>query len=414
MTLKISVVFLMLSPFLMVAQQLKVKQGIWRGVLILDKEKNLELPFNFRIERVEEKIYLIIKNATEEITVDEITFKDDSLNFKMPVFDSEFRTKIIGDNMLEGVWINHSRKDKNVLAFKAEAGKISRFDFLPGKPLTFYEGKWECSFSPGTADSSKAIGIFKHDFGSVYVSGTFLTETGDYRYLDGMMFKGKLYLSCFDGAHAFLFTAESADGTAITNGDFYSGAHHHEKWIAKRNEKFKLKDAESITYLKNPDDKINFLFPNLDKKQVSLNDEKFKNKVIIVQIMGSWCPNCMDETKYLAKVYKEYKKKGLEIVSLAYERTDDFNKAKANVTRLKNKFGVEYEILITGLSGKDKASQSLPFLNSVTAFPTTIILDRNHNVKSIYTGFNGPATGKEYENYTAKTESLITQLLLKK
>lgn len=398
----------------LLSQDLKVKQGIWRGVLTLDKEKKVELPFNFKVERVEDKILIIIKNASEEIMVDEITFKDDSLNFKMPVFDSEFRTKITGDNLLEGVWINHSRKDKNVLPFKAEAGKSTRFDFLPGKPLTFYEGKWECVFSPGKPDSSMAIGVFKHEAGSVYVSGTFLTETGDYRYLEGMMFQGKLYLSCFDGAHAFLFIAESGDGNSITKGDFYSGAHHHENWKARRNADFKLKDPENITYLISPNQKIYFTFPNTEKKPVSINDEKFKNKVVIVQIMGSWCPNCMDETKYLSKLYKQYKKKGLEIVALAYERTDDFNKAKGNVTRLKNKFGVEYEILITGLTGKDKASESLPFLNSVTAFPTTIILDRKHNVKSIYTGFNGPATGKEYEKYVAKTESLLTELLLKK
>ena len=134
----------------------------------------------------------------------------------------------------------------------------------------------------------------------------------------------------------------------------------------------------------------------------------------MIQIMGSWCPNCMDETAYLSKVYKQYKNKGLEIVALAYEKTDDFEKNKKNISRLKTKYGVDYEVLVTGLTGKTKASESLSFLNGITAFPTTIILDRKHNVKSIYTGFNGPATGKEFELYKAKTESLLTQLLLKK
>ena len=82
--------------------------------------------------------------------------------------------------------------------------------------------------------------------------------------------------------------------------------------------------------------------------------------------------------------------------------------------RLIKRYGVDYEVLMTGLSGKDRASESLPFLNGIVAFPTTIILDRKHKVKTIYTGFSGPATGKEYENYKSKTESLITELLLKK
>jgi hypothetical protein len=122
----------------------------------------------------------------------------------------------------------------------------------------------------------------------------------------------------------------------------------------------------------------------------------------------------MDETAYLSKLYKQFKGKGLEVVALAYERTDDFEKNKKNISRLRSKYGVEYEMLITGLTGKEKASESLPFLTSISAFPTTIILDRKHQVKSIYTGFNGPATGKEFELYKAKTESLLTELLLKK
>lgn len=389
--------------------QSKINAGMWRGVLTLNKEQNIELPFIFEIV-AKNKDQIVIHNATERIVVDEVTIKGDSLNFKMPVFDSEFRTKLI-NGALEGVWINHSRKDKNILAFKAEYNKTSRFNFPADKPHSFYEGKWECDFSSGTSDSSKAIGIFKHENGSVYVTGTFLTETGDYRYLDGMMSKGKLYLSCFDGSHAFLFTAESSDGNSITKGDFYSGMHHHESWTAKRNDKFELRNPESLTYLKNPNEKINFSFPNLENKTVTLNDKKFENKPVIIQIMGSWCPNCMDETAYLSEVYKKNKAQGLEIIALAYERSPDFEKAKTTVSRVKNRFGVEYEILITGVSGAAKASETLPFLNKVMAFPTTIILDKKHLVRSIYTGFNGPATGKAYDDYKHQTEILINKLI---
>ena len=130
--------------------------------------------------------------------------------------------------------------------------------------------------------------------------------------------------------------------------------------------------------------------------------------------MGTWCPNCMDESAYLSKVYKQYNKKGLEIIALAYERTSDAERAKTNLTRLSKRFNIGYDILLTGLTGKEKASESLPFLNNVMAFPTTIFLDKNHQVKSVYTGFSGPATGKAYEDYTIKTEKLIGELLSKK
>ncbi|MFL5752885.1 MAG: TlpA disulfide reductase family protein [Bacteroidia bacterium] len=399
-----------LIPFILVnlVCNAALKVGVWRGVLLLNEKENIELPFNFDVAVISGKTSITIRNAKEKIKIDEIIFKKDSVNFKMPVFDSEFRTKNYGDSLV-GVWINHARKDKNIIKFKAVFNQSYRFPFMVEKPNPFFNGKWEVTFSPGTADSSKAIGVF--DQRSTYVDGTFLTETGDYRFLSGMKFKDKLYLSCFDGSHAFLFIGKSNYSDSITDGDFYSGAHWHEKWVAVRNDSFKLANPENITQLKKEVESINFSFPNLDNKKVSIKDEKFKGKVVIVQVMGSWCPNCMDETAYLAQLYKQNKSKGLEIIALAYEKTADFEKAKSNVSRLKKRFGAEYEFLITGLTGKEKAAASLPALSNIAAFPTTIYIDKKGKVRKIYTGFSGPATGKEYEKFKESTENFIGDLL---
>ncbi len=409
--MKIFVLVFVLLTSICLAQ---IKQGTWRGTLLLNSEKQIELPFNFEIKYTKQNLLqLVIRNAKEHILIDETTITKDSLNFKMPIFDSEFKTEIIGDSMLVGLWINHARKENKTIAFKAKFGNKNRFDFPTEKPTSFYDGRWEATFSPNRADSSKAVGVFKHLPGSNIIEGTFLTETGDYRFLEGIEHDGKLYLSCFDGSHAFLFIA-SNNSIEITNGDFYSGNSWHENWIAKRNENFELKNPESLTYLKNPNEKISFSFYNTKNEKISLSDAKYNNKVVIIQIMGSWCPNCMDESAYLSKLYKKYNSNGLEIIALAYERTSDAERAKTNLTRLTNKFDIGYDILLTGLTGKDKASESLPFLNNVMAFPTTIFLDRTHHVKSIYTGFSGPATGQAHEYYTIKTENLINNLLHKK
>lgn len=386
----------------------KLKEGTYRAVLILNEKENIELPFNFDVKYKGKKPTIIIKNADERITVDEISIKGDSVNFKMPVFDTEFKTVFVGDN-LEGIWINNYKTTNNKIKFKATFGETNRFALVPGKANPYFEGRWEATFSPDTKDSSKAIGVFHHVEQTDYMTGTFLTETGDYRYLEGMKQGNKLYLSCFDGSHAFLFIAEYKD--EILKGKFYSGASWVESWTAKLNPAFKLKDAEEITFLENKDQKINFSFPNLDKKNTSLNDKKFENKPVIIQIMGSWCPNCMDESAYLAQVYKEYKKDGLEIIALAFEKTGDLEKAKNNLLRLKKKFGMEYEILITQQTGKEKASEVLAALNKITAFPTTIFLNKQHQVVKIHTGFSGPATGAEYEIFKQRTESLIKQLV---
>jgi thiol-disulfide isomerase/thioredoxin len=392
--------------------QNKFKAGIWRGVLTLSEKKNeLILPFNFNVKYEKNNPVIEIINAEEKIRVNEVIVKGDSVLFKMPIFDSEFKTKLKNDT-LYGMWFNHSRKDKNRIPFEAYYNDKNRF-VSGGKDASVdFNGKYEVTFEANTPDEYKAVGVFKQQGNKV--TGTFLTETGDYRYLEGIVQSNIMALSCFDGAHAFLFFARSKSqkGKADSlSGKFFSGLAGSEEWVARRNDTFKLKDPENLTYLKNPQEKINFTFKNLSGEPVSLSDKKYENKPVIIQIMGSWCPNCMDESAYLAELYKKYKGKGLEIIGIAYEKTDNIDKATRNLTRLKDRFGIEYDILITGLTGKAKASESLPFLNKVMAFPTTIIVDKKHMVRSIYTGFNGPATGKLYEEYKQKNEALINKLL---
>jgi thiol-disulfide isomerase/thioredoxin len=390
--------------------QTPLKEGLWKGSLQLND--SIKLPFEFEIKKQSGKYFLEIINAEEKIKVDEVTFTDDSVFIKMPVFDSEFRCKLVGTSNFKGAWINHSRKDKNVIPFEAKnlypdgvyAKGDSIFFSSPNKKSIY-----EATFNANSEDSYKAIGFFREQ-NFYYVTGTFLTETGDYRYLSGTRSGGKFSLSTFDGSHAFLFTGE-VKGDSIINGHFYSGAHSHEPWVAVRNEKFQLRNPDSLTYLKSGYSKFDFNFKNLEGKKVSLSDEKFKNKVIVVQLMGSWCPNCMDETRYLASFYSNYKSKGLEVVALAFERTNDFNKAVSNVKRLKTRFNAEYEFLITEKTGKDQASEVLPMLNAVMAFPTTIYIDKKGIVRKIYTGFYGPATGNNHTKFVEETNRFIEKLL---
>jgi thiol-disulfide isomerase/thioredoxin len=389
-----------------------IKTGYWKGVLTLHEKQSeyglIELPFYFEAKIGEGTLYLEIINAEERIRIDEISFRGDSLFIKMPVFDSEFKCIKIEQGKIQGSWINHSRKDKNVIAFSATfIGK--EIPHNAPTPKSKIEGKWEVDFSPNSEDNSKAIGLFKEEAFNT-IKGTFLTESGDYRYLSGDIKGNNFNLSCFDGSHAFVFNGEIKNDS-IVNGNFYSGVHWHEPWVAKRNNKFELHNPDSLTFLKPGFTKVDFSFKNLEGKQISLSDEKFKNKVVIIQIMGSWCPNCMDETKFLSAFYDEYKPKGLEVIGLAFERTDDFAKAVSNVQRLKTRFDANYEFLITMKTGAQQASEALPMLSKVMAFPTTIYIDKKGIVRKIYTGFYGPATGEAYTKYVAETTHFVEKLL---
>lgn len=400
--------------FFVTAASAQLRVGYWQGALQLND--SIELPFKFEVKH-DLGIYSIdFINAEERISTREITIQGDSLFIKMPVFDSEFMIRMKGDSIMKGKWINHARKDKNVIPFSAQFSSTTGMqidEMMSEAP----KGRWESTFSHGTKDSSRAIAVFTGD--GTFFNGTFLTETGDYRYLSGTSNPDhSFYLSCFDGAHAFLFKGKhkrdpnSKSNDSIVDGHFYSGSHHHEPWVAKRNDKFQLRNPDSLTYLKPGYSKIDFSFKNLEGKTVSLSDEKYKNKVVIVQVMGSWCPNCMDETKFLTGFYNTYQPKGLEVIGLAFERTDDFNKAVQNVTRLKKKFAAGYEFLITMKTGKDQASEALPMLNEILAFPTTIFIDKKGVVRKIHTGFNGPATGDAYTKFVEDTTRFVEKLLL--
>ena len=146
---------------------------------------------------------------------------------------------------------------------------------------------------------------------------------------------------------------------------------------------------------------------------VSLSDERFKNKVVLVQIMGTWCPNCLDESKYYTEFYKQNKDKGLEIVALAFEYAKTNDKAFASIKRLQNRIGIEYPILLaqTGTTSKKKAQEKLPMLNHVLSYPTTVFVDKKGKVRKIHTGFNGPATGEKFVEFKEEFVEFVGELL---
>ncbi len=382
----------------------QLKSGTWRAMLQLD-EKNV-LPFTFEVNDSGE---ILIVNADERIRVKDIVYGDSGeviINF--PVF-STYVKATLKDNMLSGFWINPEKKDYKI-PFTAQFGRNERFAVAESAAIFNAEGRWEVTFSQGTDGEYKAIGIFKQI--GHKITGTFLTETGDYRYLEGQVEEGNLKLSCFDGAHAFLFTGYGK-GSRIENGLFYSGNHWKEPWVAIRNDSFTLADPDTLTYLKEGYERLDFSFSDENGDSISLSDPQFKNKVVIVQIMGSWCPNCMDESAFLVDLHKKYHSKGLEIIAVDYEIRNDFEVFKRNVARMKKDLGITYPIVFGGPSKKSESAKTLPMLNHILSYPTTIFIDKKGKIKKIQTGFNGPGTGSLYNDYKKNTTVLIESLLKK-
>lgn len=375
--------------------------GIWR--VSLDIGDGRELPFN--AEFAEDHTF-VFHNAEERVVSEQTTIRGDSIIIRHPVFEGFFKGRFTAE-VISGDFIKPSLK--RVVPFIMKYGDSLRFHTNSEENHTV-DGIWETVFSPKDSTARYiAKGIFEQDGNTV--TGTFRTTTGDYRYLEGVVEGDTLRLSTFDTAHAFLFEAEVIDSTL--NGMFYSGNHFAEPFVAKKNPDYELPEEDELTFLKEGYDRIDFSFPDTKGDTVSLADERFRDKVVVVQIMGSWCPNCLDETRYYTDYFNNSYSRDLEFVSLAFEYAPTEERAIAGLKRLKQKVGIPFPVLLAqfGTESKLEANKKLPMLNHVLAYPTTIFIDKKGVVRKIHTGFNGPATGEKYSEFKQEFELFVESLL---
>lgn len=382
----------------------KLKPGVWRAVL---QSKGGELPFGLEISADGAAYTAYALNGAERLPFDKVIQNGDSVRLTIDIFEAEIRAKV-EDNTLRGFW-RRRRTGQNYtsLPFQAQHGIRYRFTPTSQTPTINITGKWATTFRSGT-DSTVAVGVFEQK--GAKLTGTFLTTTGDYRYLEGNVVGDSLLLSTFDGTHLYLFKARRQPDNTLVGG-FWSGESGYESWTARFDPNAKLPDPTSLTYLKPGYKTVEFSFPDVAGKPVSLKDARFQNKVVVIQILGSWCPNCMDETAFLSPWYKKNKNRGVEIVGLAYEKSAELPESAPKIKRMIDRFKIEYPVVLAGTNVKSEASKTLPMLNQVVGFPTTLILDKKGTVRQIHTGFSGPGTGKYYDEFVADFNRLIDKLV---
>lgn len=386
-------------------------EGRWRGVL--KRTDGQEIVFNFDIKNNKGKKVMYVINASERLEADDITVRGDSAFIVLPFFDSRFSVSSDGKK-LTGNWIKRLADRDAVIPFEAVHNEDYRYKAKNDASVNI-SGKWTSVFTDTiTKKVNENIGVFEQKGNRL--TGSFLTPYGDYRYLEGVVDGDSLKLSGFDGGYALLFTAKINDDKTITGGNFYSGAGAAPQvWVAEKNANAALPETASL--LKpGASPKVSFTFKDVNGKPVSFSDKKFRNKVVILQITGTWCPNCMDETRFFNEVYEKYKSKGLEIISLAYERTEDFSRSQAAIKNFIKRLNVGYTVLITPVAVADpqRVEKTLPQLEKIPAFPTSIFVNKKGEIQTIHSGFSGPGTGeeeykKQKEEYIHIIESLLNQ-----
>jgi thiol-disulfide isomerase/thioredoxin len=381
----------------------QLRPGLWRVALDLG---GAELPFHWEVNAAGEAF---VVNGSERLATEAPRWSGDTLRLRTGVFDSEFIGLRQADGSIAGRWHAWFRSPDYSIPFRAAWGEPRRF--LPAEGLSEapIAERWALSFSPGSPDAYPAVGVFRSEGGRV--EGTILTETGDYRYLEGIRDGDSLRLSAFDGSHAFLFSAR-IEGDSLLRGIFRSGNHFREAWVGRPDPAAALRDPDEITYLKPGYERLAFSFPSPEGRLVSPADSAYRGKVLIVQVLGSWCPNCMDETRQLVKWHAQYQRQGLEVIGLAYERTGDSARAMAAIRRMKSSLGVPYEVLLASTTlDKAVASKTLPMLSQILAYPTAIYIDRSGKVRKIHTGYYGPGTGEAHLRFVETNSRFLESLL---
>lgn len=388
------------------AQNVKEKAsalGSYRGVFTL--RPGVEAPFNFDIRKnANGNPELYFRNADECFEGGPVTQKGDSLFVKLDQFDNELAFRIDNKN-LTGILRRQDGKGQG-LPLTATRDALYRFRETDRPPVNNITGTYAITFSSPNGKEEHSVGIFKQD-GS-RLTATFLHVTGDSRYLEGIVEADSFRLSSFIGSGPGLYVGHIESDGRITGQNI--GARGSQPFTGIKDDKAALPDAYTLTALKDKNEKFGFSFPDADGRIISLKDEKYRNKVVIVTIGGTWCPNCIDETNFLAPWYAANKQRGIEVISIQYERQTDTAFVHKALTRMRNMYNITYDQVLGGIADKQVVAASLPALNTFLAFPTTIFIDRQGRVDKIHTGFNGPATGQYYDDFKQEFNEEVNKL----
>lgn len=374
--------------------------GPWRAVLA---SPGGELPFELVLSATPP--YARIVNGAATVDVPSARFANGELSLAFPEYDSFVSAKLApNEKLLEGKWTKRTAKDAPCeLAFRAVRGAAPRFEPESGVS-TAVSGRWRATFA---SETQPAVAVFEQQ-GTV-VTGTFLTQAGDYGFLAGTCDDGHLQLSSFDGAHAFLFDARLERGELA--GTFHSGDTWKDTWKAVRDEHAALADAWKLV---RPAANVPLgllTYPDLDGRPRTIAEYLLESRALVLVLFGSWCPNCHDEMHDLAELDAELRPRGLTILGLAFEHTGDFARDGEQVRLALARHGATYPALLAGRSKRELACQAFPLLTEVNAFPTTIFLHRDGRVRAVHTGYSGPGTGAEHTALRAEFRRIAQELL---
>jgi len=381
-----------------------LQTGPWRAWLV---SPGGEVPFELTIAREHGELSSTIRNGEELVEVPRTYWDGRELILEFEHYGSRIRALVDETgSRLDGAW-TRSHGAGFRLTFHAEAGSAPRFPTAgqTGDTSSF-PSRWHAEFE---RSDWPAVALLNADADGT-VEGTFLLVAGDKRFLAGRLDGDHLRLSRFDGAIAYLFEATLGPDGAL-QGDFWEGDYYHERWSARPDEGAELPDSFGLLSWSGPVDLEGLSLADLAGQPRTLAEPEFLGKGLVIEILGTWCPNCQDASIFLMDLLDRYGERGLKVVAVAFEPDDDFERNAERVRVYRDLHGIDYPVLLATGEAATSPSHLFPTIQGEFGFPSLLFLRPDGSVFRTHTGFAGPATGNEYVQLREELESVVEQML---
>lgn len=393
MILRHSLLILLLA--LMAAAQ--PPNGLWDATIEIN---GLTIPFRFETSSKDGEIQGAFFNGDERVSSTSGWLRDGKLHLEFAHY-STVLDATLKDGSLEGTY---GRAARGFNPFRATLSKGARAKEITAPDIA---GVWEF---PVQSPKGESAWRFIARQNGAEVSAAILRIDGDTGTLTGRYNGQHFELSHYSGARPNLLDVKpNADGTLTLT------LNRKTEYIAYRSEVARSRalpqpaDPATHTGIRNSSEPFAFSFPDLGGNLVSNTDARFKGKVVVVNITGSWCPNCHDEAPFLAELYRRYKGLGLEVVALSFEEEEQL-KNPTRVRAFVREYGIEYPVLLAGQ--QSEVREKIHQAENLNAWPTTFFLGRDGRVHSVHVGFPSSASGEFYDKakqeITATVEKLLT------
>jgi thiol-disulfide isomerase/thioredoxin len=359
------------------------------------------LPFEIDLQSVGNGGYLgKLSDGNREVPLQNFQLVKDHLTFG--ISDDRIQFDITRkDRELVGSWKRTGNSGATALPFTATTALPAQEN--PAAASKFV-GEWRCI----NKEEGKEIPILlmvKSDNGQI--SGTGIDPTGDFGAMRGQLRGEELVLSRFDGQSLSLVIAKLA-GEKITAK--VSTSPRSQFTIDGAREGTNLPDPATVAKVAGG---LKFSFPDVQGTKLNYPSEKYAGKAVIINIMGTWCHNCQDETPFLVELYRKYQSEGLEVISLCFEAQATPDADLRAIDRFRRNQQITFPLLYAGKLEDGAPAKTITGLTNFGGYPTNIFIDRKGKIVATHTGFWGPATGEKHIAVKQEFEANIAKILAK-